>query len=115
MATVNSLYTTIQNLQDSEVTLGFLGASGVNLAGYAELVVKGDLVSRLASDRNRAKFRTLENMLSSHKIAILRGPLQPHWDETLNDVKLLTVDNGAAVLANPDWGNYQAGPPPSVS
>lgn len=108
------LYSTVRNISLIEQFFGFLPPHGRRMACGEELTVWGDLQHWLTrfTPNDRAK-RSLEVALGgdstySQALVIVNSPAVHLSDITLAETRILTLDNGVAVFADPCWGQYSS-------
>lgn len=108
------LYSTVRNIALTEKFFGFLPPHGRRLACGEELTVFGEVKDYLQrfTPNERAK-RSLEVALAgdatySKVLALVKTPAVHLFDDTLDETRILTLVNGAAVYADPCWGSYSS-------
>lgn len=102
------LYTVVENLMDSERTVGFLGVHGMTLAANEVVAVPGDLVASLgakAARGPRRSFDALERSLKAGRIRINSRPAPIFWDPTDERPKSLAIVAGALGTVDPDYAD----------
>jgi hypothetical protein len=107
-----SMYSTVRNVDSAEKYFGFLPPHGRRLASGEEITVWGDIQHHLTklTPNNRAK-RSLESALDTSDgaaLALVASPAVHLYDETLDETKILTLDNGSFAAADPSWGAYSS-------
>jgi hypothetical protein len=104
MAFDNScLYTTVRNTSGSARAFGFLGDHGMRLAADEQVTVRGNLVDQVSG--HRRSFTALERALEDQALAILKTPGVHLYDDTNDEVKILSLDAGALGSVDPCWGS----------
>jgi hypothetical protein len=104
MATqTDCLYSVVKNTSGSTMKFGFLPPHGWELEDQEERTILGNLVDAVTrgdrgADRN---LKALESALSNELLAIKSLPNPLLYDETDDETQMLTVDNGALVVADP--------------
>jgi hypothetical protein len=103
------LYSTVRNIATTEKYYGFLPEHGKRMACGEELTVWGDIQHWLTrfTPNGRAR-RSLEYALENGFIVIANTPAVHLFDETLDETKILTLDNGSFAAADPCWGAYSS-------
>ena len=97
------LYTTVQNISGSERVFGYLGERGKRLAVDEVITVRGDLVSKLGNQTSKRRFNALERSLKRDSIAILATPSVHLFDATLDQIRILALDNDSLGITDPCW------------
>ncbi len=98
------LYTTVRNTSGQTRVFSFLGAHGVRLAANETYTVPGDLFSALASKRpSRRAFKAMEAAVRAGHLAIVRTPGVFLYDQTQDQTRMLSLDNGALGSVSPCW------------
>jgi len=106
MATdVTCLYTRVRNNSGVRKKYGFLPPHGHELAANAELLVLGDLRSRIANhpnarDRQNASF---EAALGNNHITLIRTPEPIMYDVLTDATRMIKFSNNSLVLDDPCW------------
>jgi len=114
-AAVACLYTTVRNIDQAEKYFGFLPPHGRRLACGEELSFFGEISERLmnwGTPNERAK-RSLEVALAgdatySQVLVIKKTPSVHLYDTTLDETKILDLDNATLAAADPCWGQYSS-------
>ena len=108
------LYSTVRNIWPTEKFYGFLPPHGRRLACGEEMTVWGSIQHWLTrfTPNERAR-RSLERSLhpsdgSDPKLVLVNSPSVHLYDATRDETKILTLDNGAFVAADPCWGSYSS-------
>lgn len=103
------LYTTLRNTSGAAMYFGFLPPHGRTLDDGEEISVFGDVTSLFRGQpaNNRAK-RSFEAALDAGNLAIIKTPAVHLYDETLDQTKMLTLDNDSFAVADPCWGSYSS-------
>jgi len=108
------LYSTVRNIALTEKFFGFLPPHGRRMACGEEITVWGDIQHWLTrfTPNDRAK-RSLEVALAGDgtydaALAIVSTPSVHLFDGTIDETRILTLDNGSAVFADPCWGAYSS-------
>lgn len=103
------LYSTVRNMLYREVYLGFLPPHGKRIAAGEEITVFGDVQTHFyrqtPNDRGR---RSLENALKNGSLVIVKSPSVYLYDETTDETKILTLNNGSFAAVDPLWGSYSS-------
>jgi len=110
-AATECLYSTVRNISPAEKYFGFLGHHGKRLACGEQISVWGDLQHWLTrfTPNERAR-RSLEAALAGANpvLALVKTPAVHLFDETTNETKILTLNNGSFAAADPCWGEYSS-------
>ena len=103
--TTVTTHTTIKNISGGTKRFGFLPPHGMELASDEEVTVFGDIREAVnRGDRFGNRWMTaLANALEADELQIVNTPAPIFYDETLDTVKILVVDNGTVALADPCW------------
>jgi len=108
------LYSTVRNIALTEKFFGFLPPHGRRLACGEELTVWGDIQHWLTrfTPNDRAR-RSLQVALAGDStyaktLALVKTPAVHLFDSTIDETRILTLDNGSAVFADPCWGSYSS-------
>jgi hypothetical protein len=114
-ANTECLYSTLRNISLTEKFFGFLPPHGRRLACGEEITVWGDIQHWLTrfTPNDRAR-RSLEAALGSSdmgndaSIAIVNTPAVHLRDITDETTRILKLDDGKFVYADPCWGSYSS-------
>ena len=108
------LYSTVRNVATTEKFFGFLPPHGRRLACGEELSVWGHLQNWLTrfTPNDRAR-RSLEVALTNtlavpNVLALVNTPAVHLYDPTLDNTKILELDNATLAVADPCWGAYSS-------
>lgn len=108
-ATVDELYTVVENTSSGERTFGYLGPRGMRLAANEVVAIPGDLVATLGamsqSGGRRRKFAGLERSLEAGRLRINSRPSPILFDPVAESPKSLAVVNGALGLVDPTYSD----------
>ncbi len=111
---VECLYSTVRNIALSEIFFGFLPPHGRRLACGEEMTVWGDIQHWLTrfTPNDRAR-RSLQVALAgdstySATLALVNTPSVHLYDAVQDETKILQLNNGSAVFADPCWGSYSS-------
>lgn len=103
------LYSTVRNMLPREVYLGFLPPHGKRIAAGEEVTVFGDVQTHFYRQTHNGRGqRSLENALKNGTLVIVKSPAVHLYDETLDETKVLSLNNGSFVAADPLWGSYSS-------
>jgi len=103
------LYSTVRNIAASEKFYGFLPPHGKRMACGEELAVWGDIQHWLTRfTPNERERRSLEYALDNDYLVVVNTPAVHLFDDTLDETKILTLDNGSFAAADPCWGAYSS-------
>jgi hypothetical protein len=110
-AATECLYSTFRNISSAEKFFGFLPPHGRRLACGEEISIFGDIQSWINkyTPNERAR-RSLEEALAGANpvIALVKSPAAHLFDAALDETKILTLDSGSFVAADPCWGAYSS-------
>lgn len=103
--TTLTTHTTVKNISGGTKRFGFLPPHGMELAADEEVTVFGDIREAVnRGDRFGARWmQALANALENNELDIVNTPSPIFYDETLDESKILVVDNGSVGLADPCW------------
>jgi hypothetical protein len=109
MADTLDLYTTVKNIMTTARTFGYLSTHGKLLPAGAHFTQVGDLVSAIApnnTSKSIRKVRALERDLLNNRLEIISTPAVILKDTVSNEIKKITLTDGALGAADPSWGAY---------
>jgi hypothetical protein len=98
-------HSTVKNISGGSKKFGFLPPHGMELTADEEVTVFGDIreaVNRGDRFGNRW-MNALASALENNELEIRNTPAPVFYDETLDNVRMLVVDNGSVALAEPCW------------
>jgi hypothetical protein len=105
----DSLYTTVRNLTEADKFFGFLPPHGRTLGSGEEFSffgsIEGYMNRRVVRDRSR---RSLEQALADGILAIVKTPAAFVYDATLDQTKVVGLENAEWVRQDPTWGAYSS-------
>lgn len=109
MASVNCLYTTVQNVSGREAIFSFLPPHGRTMGIGEQLTVAGNLIDRLAVKTSNRQFQAMERALSAGLLSILATPSVFVYDDTIAsgaviDPKVIVDAAGVLGMAEPCYG-----------
>lgn len=106
---MSCLYSTVKNISGGSMVFGFLPPHGRELANNEEYTVFGDIRMLIgsnagaeASTRRRSQL-AFEAALEAGYLEVLNTPAPIAYDATTEEPKMIKVDNGAIVIADPCW------------
>ncbi len=103
------LYTTLRNMRDRATFFGFLPPHGRRLGACEEITVAGDMMSWFKRQTEQSRYRrSFEAALENGDLALVRSPSVHLYDATLDATRILELDNGTFVTADPCWGQYSS-------
>jgi hypothetical protein len=109
---VECLFTTVKNVSGSEKYFGFLPPHGKRLAANEEVTILGDLVTRVARSGPHSYTKrpgdALQRALLADLLVIMKTPAVHLYDETLDETKALSLDNGSLGVVDPCWGSFSS-------
>ncbi len=115
-APVTCFYTTVRNISGVEKTFGFLGKHSKRLEAGEQYTVPGNIIDQLAKEPR--KFNAMERAVAGFTdqagndvdptLAIVSTPAVHLYDDTADDTKVLTLDNGTLGKSDPCWGAYSS-------
>mgnify|MGYP001151107561 CR=1 FL=1 len=99
------LVTTLKNKSGRRLRYGFIPPHGVYLDAGEEINVVGNILEAVnRGDRfGNRHMNALLDALDADLIEIVSTPAPIFYDETLGITQMITIDNGAVVLADPCW------------
>lgn len=105
LCTTLTTHTTVKNISGGTKRFGFLPPHGMELAADEEVAVFGDIREAVnRGDRFGKRWMdALANALENNELDIVNSPAPIFYDETLDNSKILVVDNGAVALDDPCW------------
>jgi hypothetical protein len=110
-AATECLYSTFRNIGPSEKFFGFLPPHGKRLACGEEISIWGDPQHWLTrfTPNERAR-RSLEEALAGANpvLVLVKTPAVHLFDATADETKILTLNGGSFVAADPCWGAYSS-------
>lgn len=98
-----SLYTTVKNTSGVAKVFGFLGERGKRLAVDESYTQRGNLISKLGAQTSKRRFQALERSLEEGRLEIISTPGVHVYDATLDETKVLAIDNGILGVVDPTW------------
>jgi hypothetical protein len=106
MVTLDCLHTTIRNISGAAKEFPFLG--GTYAAGE-ERMYFGDIADQQQFRRYGSSRRAaLQYCLDEGLLVIVKTPLVHVYDETRDETKGLTIDDGAVGTVDPCWGAWSS-------
>jgi len=111
-AATECLYSVLRNIGPSEKFFGFFPPHGKRLACGEEIAVWGDFQHWLNTrptpdERGRRSFE--EALAGVNPVLVyVKSPAVHLFDETTDETKILTLNNGSFVAADPCWGTYSS-------
>jgi hypothetical protein len=105
--TLPCLYTFVKNMAATAMFYGFLPPHGKELAVGEEMMIGGDLTTRvaMAHDQDRS-FPAYEACLDDTELVIVRSPAVFLYDTSANVVQQLIMHNRVLGVAEPCWGYF---------
>lgn len=99
------LFSVVKNISGVKKKFPTLPPHGVELDADEQYSIWGSVLEAiLRGDRfGRANSDALEKLLDQRLLEIRKLPKPIMEDETLNDIKVITLDNGSLVLEDPCW------------
>lgn len=104
-ASRDELYTTVENLLDTDRVFGFLGPRGMRLAAGEVVTVRGNLVATLGGSTSSRKFKALERAVASGSLRIRNTPAPIFWDATDEVAKTLSINNSVLGIVDPTYSS----------
>ena len=109
MSNTTCFQTKVRNISGKRLPFSFIGAHGVTLDDGEEYSIDGRVEDYFGANRSNkrkrdAYYRSLQNGL----LAVVHTPSEIIYDPTLAEAKILTVVNGAVVVADPCTGVYSS-------
>jgi len=109
VAATECLYSTVRNISTAEKFFGFLPPHGRRLACGEELSFFEDIQSWLYRNTpNERGRRSFEAALTDSVLVLVKTPAVHLFDPTRDETKILTLDNGSFIAADPCWGAYSS-------
>lgn len=113
IAATGCLFSTIRNLLPRTAYFDFIPPYGKRLACGEEVTVWGDIQHHFTKlTANDRRMRSFQNALRNKHIALVKTPAVHLFDTTFDETKILTLDSGSVVLADPCWGEYSSSAAP---
>lgn len=99
------LFSTLKNVSGGALKFGFIPPHGKELAANEEINVFGNILEAVnRGDRFGNRFaNALLDALDANLIEIIQTPTPILFDSTLDNSKIITLDNGVLVLIDPCW------------
>lgn len=105
MANATSLYSTVRNTSGRACSFSFLGAHGMRLAPNESVTVPGDILAQLTAKRaSQRHFKAFRSAVADRgTLEIVKTPAVFLYDETLDETKVLGLNNGVLGAVDPSW------------
>lgn len=100
-----NLTTKVRNISSKTCTFACLPRSK-RLAPGEEYTFDGDIFAALKG--NRRKLKGLTDALRNRLLAIVNTPNVHLFDDTLDNTKVLSLNNGTLGVTDPSWGAYSS-------
>lgn len=100
-----NLTTKVRNISPKTKTFACLPRSK-RLAPGEEYTFDGDVVAALKG--NKRKLAGLQAALAARVLAIVTSPNVHLYDATLDNTKVIRLDNGTLSVTDPSWGAYSS-------
>lgn len=100
--------TKVRNMTGKTAFFGYLPPRGKRLAPGETYVFNGDLRQFYAAVTKKRYQTALFNALKDGDLVIEHTPAEHHYDETLDVVKVVKVNNGSVAAADPCTGGYSS-------
>ena len=99
------LMSTLKNVSGGPLKFGFIPPHGKELADQEEINVFGNILEGVnRGDRFGNRFANgLLDALDANLIEIIQTPTPILFDATLDNTKIIVLDNGSLDLADPCW------------
>jgi len=100
------LYTTVRNTAGVTKKFGFLPPHGRELAAGEEFTLAGSLVSAISRGEpvtDRRHYQAAEAALNNGDLEVIETPCVVLYDETLDNSKVLNLNNGSTAYVSPTW------------
>ena len=99
------LQTLLRNTSGVTKAFSFIPPHGKRLTAGEEISIDGDIWDRIKTKR---QLDALKRAVEAGDIVIVDTPDERHYDETLDMVKVLGVDNGAVTVDDPCEGAWSS-------
>lgn len=99
------IQTKVRNTSGKTRSFGFIPPHGKRMTAGQEIWVDGDIWDRLKNERQR---KALKDALNDGTIVLMESPKGRHYDDTLDNVKVLGVDNGSVTVNDPCEGAFSS-------
>jgi len=105
--TTDCILTTVKNTSGASKRFSFLPPHGKEMASNEEYTFEGDLVSAVRRPggfvASKRVIAGLTAALENGDLEVIKTPAPVFYDPTLDVTKMLKVDNGLLLLADPCW------------
>lgn len=111
MPTTTSVYTWVRNTSGVDKYFAFLGPNGAYLLADEDYKVAGTIEQLWA--KNQIQLDAFRTARDEGTITVLKTPDVFVYDDTDEQVYVLSSDNATPVAVDPDTGSYAGDPPGS--